>query len=100
MRRCLPGDLLSAAACIAAADTAEWRPLADRLLTEADAAHRYAKRFGRAHPVWGNGSLMARANLLGAAIPDLQSQGFLAALSLIAALLTKRKMASASISCR
>ncbi len=34
---------------------------AARLLAEADAAHRYAKRHGRPHPMWGNGSLMARA---------------------------------------
>lgn len=91
MRRCLPGDLLSAAACIAAADTSDWPEIANRLLAETDAAHRYFKRFGRSHPTWGNGSLMARANLLGQAAPDLQSHRFLSALSLICALLTQRK---------
>jgi hypothetical protein len=31
------------------------------LLVKADAADRFRKRFGRAHPIWGNGSLMAVA---------------------------------------
>ena len=35
--------------------------LARRMLTEAHAAHHYMRRFGRPHPRWGNGSLMARA---------------------------------------
>ena len=59
MRRVLIGDLLAAAAVIgAAADPAQ---TSRSLIAEADAAHRYAKRFGRPHPEWGNGSLMARA---------------------------------------
>ena len=61
MRRCLIGDLLAAASVIAAADPALMQISGARLIAEADAAHRYAKRHGRPHPRWGNGSLMARA---------------------------------------
>ena len=59
MRRVLIGDLLVAASVIGAAS--DPRRTTQTLLAEADAAHRYAKRFGRPHPLWGNGSLMARA---------------------------------------
>lgn len=61
MRRLLIGDLLAAARVLAPVAPAERAPLMDRLLLQAHAAHLYAKRFGRGHPVWGNGSLMARA---------------------------------------
>lgn len=60
MRRCLIGDLLAAADCVAGMAGAERRRHLARLLDEAHAAHRYARRFGRPHPVWGDGSLMAR----------------------------------------
>jgi len=32
-----------------------------RMLVQAEAADAYRKRFGRWHPVWGNGSLLAAA---------------------------------------
>lgn len=100
MRRCLAGDLISAAACVAAADPAMWGILARRLLTEADAAHRYAKRFGRAHPDWGNGSLMARANLLGTPKPIVvNSAGFMAAMSLVSSLIADQKAVQKSPYC-
>ena len=59
MRRILIGDLLAAASVIGAA--ADPCRTTQTLITQADAAHRYTKRFGRPHPLWGNGSLMARA---------------------------------------
>ena len=61
MRRCLIGDLTTAAAVLSAAAPPDRARLADRLLAEAHAAHLYAKRFAKPHPRWGNGSLMARA---------------------------------------
>jgi hypothetical protein len=61
MRRCLIGDITTAAAALTAAAPPDRPRLADRLLAEAHAAHSYAKRFARPHPLWGNGSLMARA---------------------------------------
>lgn len=61
MRRCLIGDILAAASVLPAADLLQMQISGARLIAEADAAHRYAKRLGRPHPAWGNGSLMARA---------------------------------------
>ncbi len=61
MRRCLIGDITTAAAVLSAAAPPDRARLADRLLAEAHAAHLYTKRFAKPHPRWGNGSLMARA---------------------------------------
>lgn len=61
MRRCLIGDLLAAADCVAGLAADEQRRRLSRLLYEAHAAHRYARRFRRPHPLWGDGSLMTRA---------------------------------------
>ena len=92
MRRCLIGDIWAAAACVAACPEPQRDAFARLLITQADAAHRYAKRLGRAHPLWGNGSLMSRALLLPPAAPvDRQSSAYLRALSLIAQLLAQRK---------
>ena len=94
MRRCLAGDLLAAARVIAATAPAAQPCLAQSLIAQADAALRYAKRLGRAHPRWGNGSLMSRALLLPHPIPtDCQSPAYLAALALIATLMAQRKAA-------
>lgn len=95
MRRCLPGDLFEAAGLLAA--STDPTVLVSRLIDQADAAHRYAKRFGRAHPQWGNGSLMARA--LAEAGPrhnSLHSAHFLSALALVASKLASRKHGTAA----
>ena len=90
MRRCLPGDLFEAAALLAA--SAEPALLINRLADQADAAHRYAKRFGRAHPLWGNGSLMARVLIeTGPRDKAPHSARFLSALAMVAAHLASRK---------
>lgn len=67
MRRVLAGDMLALADAVRAGQDPA------RLVAEADAAHRYGKRIGRPHPLWGNGSLMARARSGGplpASCPD------------------------------
>lgn len=56
MRRVLIGDVLALAAHLRSGPVAE----AGRVLAETHAAHRYARRMGRGHPVWGNGSVMGR----------------------------------------
>lgn len=95
MRRCLPGDLIEAAALLAASATPQ--TLLTQLLDQADAAHRYSKHFGRAHPVWGNGSLMSRALAeSGPRHPQTYSAQFLSALALLADQLASRKRASAA----
>ena len=96
MRRCLPGDLIEAATLIAASETCDKSAICATLIDQADAAHRYAKRFGRAHPLWGNGSLMARALAETANRRVAQnSEGFLSALALVAHTLSQRKRARA-----
>ncbi len=61
MRRVLHGDV-SAAACVLLAHPPATRPaLMRRLLAQAEAADRWRQAHGRAHPLWGNGSLMAAA---------------------------------------
>ena len=97
MRKCLLGDVVEAAALIAARPADEHARLANQLITQADFAHRYAKRFGRAHRVWGNGSLMARALAeAGPRHPQTHSAQFLSALALLADQLASRKRASAA----
>ncbi len=91
MRRCLIGDMLAAAVAVADLAAPEQPQAIARLIAEADAAHRHAKRLGRPHPVWGNGSLQARC--LGAGSPPFASDDarHLAALAGVAAVLAHRR---------
>jgi predicted nicotinamide N-methyase len=66
MRRVLIGDLLAAADLLARLPAPQRRARIDRLLDEAHAAHRYMRRFGRPHPRWGCGGLLARVLAEGA----------------------------------
>lgn len=61
MRPVMHGDLTAAARHLLALPDALRAPQCARLIAQADAADRYRKRFGRAHPAWGNGTLMAAA---------------------------------------
>ena len=89
------GDLVAAATVVATADRPVRSRLAQDLIEQADAAHRFAKRRGRAHPDWGNGSLMSRALLVPQHnSPAQDSEDFLWSLALVAGLLAKRKRAS------
>lgn len=91
MRTCLIGDLIEAAHAIARLPADQRAAFAQSLVTQADAAHRYAKRFARAHPVWGNGSLMARALIERPdQAPGQRDQAFFAALAVLANLLADR----------
>ena len=90
MRRVLISDLLAAASVIGAAPD----PLrtAQTLIMQADAAHRYAKRFGRPHPAWGNGSLLARARAAPQGLPtNLANPDFLTAMAQLATTLAAAK---------
>lgn len=82
MRACLVTDLLCAARLVSSAGPDGAGPLARRLIHEAHAAHKYAKRFGRPHPLWGSGSLMARA--LAADMPASDARFDLHALIVVA----------------
>lgn len=55
------GDVTAAARAVRGLPQNDQRRAILSLLVKADAADRFRKRFGRAHPIWGNGSLMAVA---------------------------------------
>lgn len=61
MRRVLHGDVSAAARALLAAPPATRAALVVRILREAEAADRFRRATGRAHPLWGNGSLMSAA---------------------------------------
>lgn len=62
MRPVLHGDMTAAARALLSLPDGARRGAFDRMLLEAEAADKYRKKLGIAHPVWGNGSLMAAAN--------------------------------------
>jgi hypothetical protein len=62
MRALQMGDLIAVARVLIFRDRVEWAGLVKRFLFDAHVAHAFHKRRLRPHPVWGNGSLMARAN--------------------------------------
>lgn len=61
MRPLLPCDLDSAVGVLLAAPRSGWPKLAQQLLFEANIADRFRRGTGRAHPVFGAGSLAAVA---------------------------------------
>ncbi len=61
MRRVLHGDVVAAARALLATSPAQRADLMTRMLAEAEAADAHRQRTGRAHPVWGTGSLMSAA---------------------------------------
>jgi len=61
MRPALHGDLVMAACALRAAPLPARADLLARMIAEADAAAAHHARTGRAHPLWGVGSRMARA---------------------------------------
>lgn len=61
MRPILPADLDLAARVLLNLPKVERRAVIARLIGQADIADRYRKRLGRAHPLYGSGSLMAAA---------------------------------------
>jgi len=86
MRRILLGDVLALAGFMARAGGAE------DALAEAHAAHRYARRFGRGHVCWGNGSLMSRCGPAGGEIPVVLDAPALEAVAAAAAAIAGWKL--------
>ena len=58
MREIVHGDVVAAACALLAVTPEGWEARIAGYLIRADAADRYRRRIGRAHPRWGNGSLM------------------------------------------
>lgn len=61
MRRVMHGDVVAAARVLLALPSERRQEVCRSLIEQADAAHRYFKRFGHSHRLWGDGSLMAAA---------------------------------------
>ena len=61
MRPILPADLDLAARVLMSAPIADRRAVIAQLIAQADIADRYRKKLGKAHPLFGGGSLMAAA---------------------------------------
>lgn len=70
MRPVLTGDVSAAARALLSVPQAARAALAERLVAQAEAADRYRKRLGKAHPFWGNGTLMAAALGRGSLPPE------------------------------
>ena len=73
MRTLLLGDLIAAARVLLCVQVNQRRPLIKVMLRQADAAHAYQDKCAVPHPEWGNGSLMARANMLAQAVEPFAS---------------------------
>lgn len=58
MREVVHGDVVATACALMAVPPEGWEARIAGYLIRADAADRYRRRIGRAHPHWGNGSLM------------------------------------------
>ncbi len=61
MRPVLHGDVSNAARALLNVPQMLRADLCVRMIREADAADAFARREGRLHPLWGNGSLMSAA---------------------------------------
>ncbi|MGX9350664.1 DUF7742 family protein [Shimia sp. W99] len=57
MRDVLPGDVVSVARLLFRVSDEERALCCRKIMLQAEAAHRYFNRFGKSHPMWGNGSL-------------------------------------------
>lgn len=62
MRRVMHGDVVAVARVLLGVPDVTRRSLCCRMISEAHAAHRYFRRFGKSHALWGDGSLMAAAH--------------------------------------
>lgn len=63
MRTILLGDITAAARALLGVPVEFRQCLLDTMIQQAEAAHDYQKRLQKPHPVWGNGSLLSRANV-------------------------------------
>jgi len=63
MRAVLHGDVVAAARCLLACPASERRVLMCRLLVMAEAAARFRRRAGHAHPRFGDGCLQTAAQV-------------------------------------
>ena len=90
MRPVLEADLWLAARAARLVPHAERAGSVRLWIAQADAADRYRKRMGRAHPQWGNGSLAARLAREPLGEERARDPAFLGALAEVARVLAQR----------
>ncbi len=83
MRPVLYGDIRAAALVLLGLPEVARETAIRRLLKQASAADAYRKRYGRAHPFWGNGSLMSAAGMSGRSEPFLDDPEYCECLSTV-----------------
>lgn len=81
MRPVLHGDVVAVARAVMTLPAAMRGRRIRAYLDMALAADAYRKRFGRAHPVWGNGALMSAVGPLAGAEPPLSDRRYCASLA-------------------
>ena len=93
MRPVMHGDLTALARHLLTLAAPDRPKACAQLMAQADAADRYRKRMRRAHPLWGNGTLMARALALPhLPEPRLQNPDYASCLILALTTLTARTL--------
>lgn len=86
MREITHGDICAAARVLLARPKHQWRAVMQQMLYEAHCADCCRKRFGRAHPRLGNGTLMSVALARGpVAGPVASDEAYLGALAAVIA---------------
>ena len=94
MRPVLPGDLDAATRLLLTLPPGARAGRAAALVAQADTADRWRKRTGRAHPRWGDGSLMAAARLAARPAPVWRCDAaYCAALAAVLRALADRRSA-------
>lgn len=84
MRPILHGDLVAVARVLLALPFEYRKTCAEVIFDQAHAADKYAKRTGRPHPIWGNGSLLAAVSRHPSSPePFLSDKHYLSALILV-----------------
>lgn len=100
MRRAMLGDAIAAALVLRAVPDGARAARCAAMLARAHAADLWRKRLGRAHPAWGNGSLMALAMAEGAGRaggPGMADPAYLAALAVVIDALGARARAAEDV---
>ncbi len=92
MRAVLDGDLMALARVVMLWPDARRTDRLQRLLDRVHAADRYCKRFRRAHPCWGNGSILSMALSLPRAKAGPGDPGYLRALGFVCAGMAEWRM--------
>lgn len=92
MRALLASDVSTAARVLYLYPDAMREAVCQRLIRNADWADRYTRRLGRAHPLWGNGTLLAAARAHAvAAEPTFDDVAYCSCFEIVLKLLADRR---------